>query len=163
MMHVSRPEREQMAMSLAATGNQTTRMSDLATIAYFVSGTSSGTLQQTASGMGLARLEGDRLALAMADKQSGGAAMTSQAEILAPEVTAVRFMYYDGFRWRADWDSSVLGGLPKAIDVELALQPALDRSRTGRTMTSATAPTVYRLVISIPLGKPIDTATITTQ
>jgi hypothetical protein len=163
MMHVSRPEREQMAISLAATGNQTTRMSDLATIAYFVSGTSSGTLQLTASGTGLARLEGDRLALAMADKQSGGAAMASRAEILAPEVTAVRFMYYDGFRWRSDWDSSVLGGLPKAIDVELALQPALDLARTGRTTTSATAPTVYRLVIPIPLGKPIDTATITTQ
>jgi hypothetical protein len=111
----------------------------------------------------LARLEGDRLALAMADKNSGGAALMSRAEILAPEVIAIQFLYFDGFRWRSDWDSSVLGGLPKAIDVEVAMQPAVDRSQRGRATTSATAPTVYRLVIPLPLGKPIDTSTITTQ
>ena len=56
MMHVSKPGHEQMAALLAASGNEQTRMSDLATVAYFVSGTATGTLQQSVTRPGLARL-----------------------------------------------------------------------------------------------------------
>ncbi|HEY2251732.1 MAG TPA: hypothetical protein VGH74_11750, partial [Planctomycetaceae bacterium] len=66
LMHVSKPGNEQMAAMLAAAGNMTMRTSDLATVAYFVSGTGTGTLQHVVSQPGLARLEGDRMALAMA-------------------------------------------------------------------------------------------------
>jgi len=163
MMHVSKPGREQVAAVLAASGNQQTRMSDLATVVYFVSGSATGVLQHAVTTPGLARLEGDRLALSMADKQSNTAATAARTEILAPEVIALRFMYFDGFRWRADWDSKVLGGLPKAIDVEMALGPTAGSSRPGLQGTSAAAPSVYRLVIAIPLAKPIDSATIQPQ
>jgi len=115
MMHVSKPGREQVAAVLAASGNQQTRMSDLATVVYFVSGSATGVLQHAVTTPGLARLEGDRLALSMADKQSNTAATAARTEILAPEVIALRFMYFDGFRWRADWDSKVLGGSPKPL------------------------------------------------
>jgi hypothetical protein len=158
-MHVSKPSHEQMALRLAMSGNQTTRISDLATVAYFVSGTATGTLQNAAAGSGLARLEGDRLALSMADQQGNTVTMAGHTEILAPEVTAVRFMYFDGFRWISDWDSTVLGGLPKAIDVEIALCPPAGRSRGGLQSAGST-PNVYRLVIALPLGKPIDSTTV---
>ncbi|MGE5192523.1 MAG: prepilin-type N-terminal cleavage/methylation domain-containing protein [Deltaproteobacteria bacterium] len=162
LMHVSKPGNEQMALRLAMTGNQQTRISDLATVAYFVSGTATGTLQNFASGPGLARLEGDRLALSMADQQSNTTTMAGHTEILAPEVTALRFMYFDGFRWRNDWDSKVLGGLPRAIEVEIALQPPAGNARQGLQRASS-APSVYRLVIAVPLAKPIDSATILAQ
>ena len=162
LMHVSRPGREHTAMTLAMVGNDQTRTSDLATVSYFLGGSGTGTLQGAASGSGLARLEGDRLALSMADQQSNVATMAAHTEILAPEVTALRFMYYDGFRWRSDWDSSVLGGLPLAIDVEIALRPHAGHSQPGLQAASSTAG-VYKLVIPMPLGKPIDTATIQTQ
>jgi hypothetical protein len=162
LLNVSRPMREQKATALALAGNQQTRMSDLASVAYFLSGSGTGSLQGATSAPGLARLEGDRLALGMADQQSNTAAMTSQTEILAPEVIALRFLYYDGFQWRSDWDSQVFGGLPKAIDVEVGLRPVASGSRAARQTASAVVPSMYRLVIAIPLGKPIDTSTITT-
>jgi hypothetical protein len=149
MMHVSKPAHEQMAASLAATGNVQSRTSDLATVAYFVTGTAAGVLQQAITRPGLARLEGDRMALAMADSQSSVALMASRTDILAPEVDAIKFTYFDGFRWRNDWDSNVLGGMPKAIEVLVELRPAPGRSST---------PNVYRLLIAIPLAKPIDTS-----
>jgi hypothetical protein len=136
-------------------------VSDLASVAYFISGSGTGTLQSATAAPGLARLEGDRLAMGMADQQSNAAAMMSQTEILAPEVIALRFLYYDGFQWRADWDSSVYGGLPKAIDVEIGLRQVTSGSRAARQTASAVAPSMYRLVIAIPLAKPIDTSTIT--
>jgi hypothetical protein len=163
MMHVSKPAHEQMAALLAASGNDQTRMSDLATVAYFVSGAGTGTLQQAVNRPGLARLEGDRLAMAMADQQQNAAVMAARTEILASEVTAVRFMYFDGFRWCPTWDSKVYGGLPRAIDVEIAMQPTAGSSRPGFQGTAAGTATVYRLVIAIPLAKPIDTSTIPTQ
>ena len=154
LMHVSKPGHEQMAALLAAMGNTQMRTSDLVTVAYFVSGTASGILQQATSSPGLARLEGDRLALAMADQESSIAFLASKTEILAPEVDAIKFTYFDGFQWRNDWDSNILGGMPKAIEVLVELRPAPSQSQGG----GSSAPNVYRLLIAIPLAKPIDTS-----
>ncbi len=163
MMHVTKSDREQMAAALATAGNQQTRTSDQTTISYFVSGMASGNLQQAVSGKGLARLEGDRLALSMADQQSNVATMAAQTEILAPEVSSLQFRYYDGFAWRSDWDSNVLGGLPKAIDVEMVLQPLSGIAHSGLRGATSVGPTSYRLVIALPLGKPIESSTIQPQ
>lgn len=160
LMHVSKAGREQTAFSLAAAGNSQVRISDLATVAYFVSGAGTGMLQQLVTSPGLARLEGDRLALALADQQGNPATMAANTEILAPEVVAIKFTYFDGFTWRYDWDSSLLGGLPKAIEVEMQLRPD---SRQGVQGTSASTPGFYRLLIPIPLAKPLDSSTVTTQ
>lgn len=161
LMHVSKPAHEQMAASLAASGNTQTRTSDLATVAYFVSGTATGILQQAISQPGLARLEGDRMALAMADSQSSVALMASKTEILAPEVDAIKFTYFDGFRWRYDWDSNVLGGMPKAIEVLVELRPIPGRTTGVQSSGGGTStPNVYRLLIALPLAKPIDTSLI---
>jgi hypothetical protein len=163
MMHVTKSDREQMAAALAAAGNQQTRTSDQTTISYFLAGSATGNLQQATKGTGLARLEGDRLALSMADQQSNIGTMAGQTEILAPEVSNLRFLYYDGFAWRSDWDSSVLGGLPKAIDVEMVLQPLAGTTNSGLRAASAVGPTTHRLVIALPLGKPIESSTIQPQ
>jgi hypothetical protein len=154
LMHVSKPGHEQMATSLAALGNTQARTSDLATVAYFVSGTTTGNLQHAVSSPGLARLEGDRLALAMADSQSNIGVLAARTQILAPEVTAIRFLYFDGFRWLPTWDSNTLGGLPKAIDVQMQLRP---------TSPNSTLSNVYHLMIAIPLAKPVDTSLVSTQ
>jgi hypothetical protein len=154
-MHVSKPGHEQRALALAASGNvPTTRTSDMATVAYFVSGISGSTFPQAAGGHGLARMEGDRLALAMADAQSSTALMASCTQVVAPEVMSIHFLYFDGFRWRADWDSSVMIGMPKAIDVKVQLTPIPGRHSN---------PEIYNLTIAIPLAKPVDTSLLTTQ
>ncbi len=164
LMHVSKPGHEQRAAMLAATGNTTMRTSDLATVAYFIGGSATGTLQQAVGQPGLARLEGDRLALAMADSQSSTALLVANTEILAPEVDAIKFTYFDGFQWRYDWDSNLFGGMPKAIEVLVELRPLPSHSSGGRAGASTSStPNVYRLLIAIPLAKPIDTSTIQVQ
>lgn len=157
VMHASKPGREMADWSMAMAGNQQTRVSDLVTISYFVAGTATGNLQHAVSGRGLARLEGDRLALSMADHQSNTAALAAKAQILAPEVVALQFAYYDGFRWRYDWDSSVIGGLPKAIQVTMQLTP------TPSSQSTSAAANTYRLVIALPLAKPVDSVTVESQ
>jgi hypothetical protein len=153
-MHVSKPGHEEQALRASLGGNVQFRTSDMATIAYFVTGTATGAFQQTATGHGLARMEGDRLALANADAQSSTALMASCTQIVAPEVISIQFLYFDGFRWRSDWDSSVMVGMPKAVDVKIQLSPMPGHSGT---------PDMYNLTIAIPLSKPIDTSLITTQ
>lgn len=162
LMHCSKPGRERIVNALSVATAQTqqtqtiqTHTSDVATVAYFVSGTSTGILQHVTNGQGLARLEGDRLALAMADQQSGIAAMAAATQILAPEVTAIQFRYFDGLNqtWRANWDSSVMQALPKAIEVTMQLRPMPGHPVAGNA-------NVYRLVIAIPMGKPVDTTQI---
>jgi len=156
-MHVSQPGRELTASSLGMAGNTQTRISDLATVAYFVGGTATGILQHASAGPGLARLEGDRLALSMADKQSNVAALAARTQILATEVTALRFRYFDGFEWRSNWDSKVMSGLPKMIEVELQLRP----SSSGANQAAASnAANTYQLFIALPMAKPIDTSTM---
>lgn len=162
LMHVSKPAHEQMAATLAAAGNTTMRTSDLATVAYFVSGTTPGALGQAITQPGLARLEGDRMALAMADQQSSIALLAAKTEILAPEVDAIKFTYFDGFRWRNDWDSNLFVGMPKAIEVLVELRPMPSHSVNGRSSGGGSStPNVYRLLIALPLAKPIDTSLIT--
>ena len=164
LMHVSKPGHEDLAVTLASVGNMQTRTSDMATVAYFVTGTATGILQHAITMPGLARLEGDRLALAMADSESSVALMAAKTEILASEVDAIKFTYFDGFRWRYDWDSNILGGMPKAIEVLVELRPLPGRTnRSGSSGSSSSVPNVYRLLIAIPLAKPIDTSLITTQ
>lgn len=152
LMHVSKPGHEERALRLSLGGNVQFRTSDMATIAYFVTGTATGAFQQTTTGHGLARMEGDRLALANADAQSSTALMASCTQIVAPEVVAIHFLYFDGFRWRSDWDSSVMVGMPKAIDVKIQLSPIAGRAGT---------PDMYDLTIAIPLAKPVDTSLVT--
>lgn len=150
-MHVSKPGHEQRALLLAAQGTQQTRTSDLATVAYYLSGTAAGAFQQTVKGHGLARMEGDRLALAMADANSSTALMASCTEIVAPEVISIQFLYFDVFRWVTAWDSSVMKGMPRAIDIKMELSPIPGRG---------TAPEMYNLTIALPLSKPVDTSLI---
>ncbi len=162
-MHVSKAAREQEARTLALSGNDQTRVSDQTTVAYVVAGMATGTLQQAITGSGLARLEGDRLVLSMADQQGDAGTMTQRTQILAPEVVALTFRYFDGFAPRADWDSSVMLGLPLAIEIEMTLQPLVHTTRLGGVATSSTTSNVYHLVIPLPLGKPMDTSTIQLQ
>lgn len=154
LMHCSKPGRERMPVQLIQTGVARSP-SDVATVSYFVAGTATGVLQHVVSGQGLARLEGDRLALAMADQQSSVALMAAQTQILAPEVSAIQFRYYDGLNssWRLNWDSSVMGALPRAIEVTMQLRPMPGHAAAASSNT-------YRLVIAIPLGTPIDTSQV---
>jgi prepilin-type N-terminal cleavage/methylation domain-containing protein len=155
MLHVSRPSRHLEYATLFDEQSVAARSSDLLSVAYFVATSGGSGLQglvgsrlgggATGTARGLARLEGDRLMMNLADEQGNLDALASQTELLAPEVTAVQFLYYDGAEWLTDWDSTALGGLPRAIRVEMLVQQQ-----------------VYSLVIAVPLAKPTTSSTTST-
>jgi prepilin-type N-terminal cleavage/methylation domain-containing protein len=70
--------------------------------------------------------------------------------LLAPEVTAVAFQYFDGSGWQESWDSSQIGsdnatpiGPPRAIAIKLTIQPPPISGTPQPTKT-------YRHVVVIP-------------
>jgi prepilin-type N-terminal cleavage/methylation domain-containing protein len=146
MLHVSRPNRNLNYSSVLDGQNMQSRTSDLVSVAYFEASSGGEGLQGLvgsrlgggASGTnhGLARLEGDRLVMNLADSQGNLEALAAQTELLATEVTALEFLYFDGAEWLTEWDSSAMGALPRAIQINLMV----DRQ-------------VYTLIVAVPMAK----------
>lgn len=61
-------------------------------------------------------------------------------EVLAQEVHQLTFRYYDGIEWSSSWDSSLMGGLPRAVEVTIGVQPLDDGQED----------VPYRLVVALP-------------
>ena len=169
VLHVSRPRLDMLSSQPTNGPAVVSRTSDLKTVAYFVAGTGSGGLQaaaashfatQSLSGngkpSGLSRMEGDRLALQLADKSGNVSSLLGQTQLLAPEVTRANFRYYDGTIWATQWDSKSYGGLPRAVEVSLELTFAPETTGQGRyKKTRQETPRTYRLVVFLPVSKPL--------
>jgi hypothetical protein len=110
---------------------------------------------------GLARLEGDRVQLDLARQNGDTQTQMAGLRMLAPEVTGLQFAYFDGYQWRSDWDSQVLGGLPMAVEVLLDITTPPRVFRPGFSASSRQSTTQsFRLVVALPLAKAIDTSTL---
>ncbi|MBI5182567.1 MAG: prepilin-type N-terminal cleavage/methylation domain-containing protein [Nitrospirae bacterium] len=59
---------------------------------------------------------------------------------LTEEIAGIRFAYYDGSKWKDNWDSRTNKSLPKAVEVELIL---LDEDKKERS---------FRTLIDVPMG-----------
>lgn len=79
-------------------------------------------------------------------------------DVLAPEVLALQFRYYDGASatWLTSWDGS-MSGPPLAVEINVGLQPPVDLI-TPRV--EAMPPSYYRLVVTIPTAV-VDTSSTT--
>ncbi len=177
VMHISRPPRPTLVTTevpdpLLATQPPPTS-SDLRSVSYFLAVAGSGGLEgavgNVASGgsanfsvtsglQGLARLDGDRLALQQAHEAGEVDVMAQSAELIAPEVTELTFRYFDGATWLDTWDSASMKAVPRAIEVTMRIdvtaddenQPAL---RLGESPTLSSGD-VFRFVIAVPLSDP---------
>jgi prepilin-type N-terminal cleavage/methylation domain-containing protein len=169
VLHVSRPNREIGSLEQLNAQEAGQRTSDLKTVAFFVAGSGTGGLQAMAAAQfasqsrngtlqtqGLARMEGERLAIQMADKQGSVESLLGQTQMLAPEVSRVLFRYYDGLTWQTQWDSATYGGLPRAVEVTLEMTYEAKTKGQGRyKRTVQEAPRVFRTVVPLPLSKPL--------
>jgi type II secretory pathway pseudopilin PulG len=72
---------------------------------------------------GLVRRSLDRSVTKWANEQAQTMQLSSTGEIIAPEVVALQFSYFDGLQWTPTWDSSTQG-LPWAIQITIAMQHA---------------------------------------
>ena len=81
--------------------------------------------------------------------------MDQNVEILAPEVTALQFAYFDGVEWSMEWDSELRGGIPVAVEISLVILPEDERQFDTRVemesaMNNVSTDHIYRLVVYLP-------------
>jgi type II secretory pathway pseudopilin PulG len=70
---------------------------------------------------GLVRRSVDRAITRFAYEQGITDSLQRTGELLAPEVIALEFEYFDGAMWQMEWDSSIQG-LPLVVRITLAMQ-----------------------------------------
>ena len=109
---------------------------------------------------GLVRRELDRATTSF-QMANNSAALLQTGEVLAPEVVAVQFQYFDGTEWRTEWDTDAEQALPLAIEITLAIQsgdPAessdTNAVASGTPLAEQTGGRVYRLVVELPVEMP---------
>jgi hypothetical protein len=136
------------------------RVSDVKTVAYYLGVGPDGLPA------GLVRRQLDRAVSKYAQEQ-GGSEAAMHEELLAPEVTALEFRYYDGVDWVTEWDSDAQGTLPVAVEIALQFAPIAGTASTAvpvpvgepalnslSTLQSQPGYPIYRLLVHIPSGKP---------
>jgi type II secretory pathway pseudopilin PulG len=178
VLHISRPSRDLVYASSLDGESDAFSRSDLASVSYFLADSNAGGLSAVVAqqnggaasvlggALGLARAEGDRLSIEMATGGSGADdVLASNAKILAPEVVAIEFAYWDGLEWLDSWDSLSSGTLPSAIGITLSLDTettAEERTLAGQLQQAVTTgeaadigePVQIRYVIAVPLAEP---------
>jgi prepilin-type N-terminal cleavage/methylation domain-containing protein len=177
VLSISRPAREMVYATSIEDEADAAGRSELASVSYFIAdgsagGVSAAVASQNGGGssvlggvVGLARMEGDRLSMMLAGNTTAVDAVPGAAKVIAPEVVAIEFAYWDGLEWLASWDSAVSGTLPSAIGITLSIDTQVtspDRTLSGRVQQAVTSgqsaqtgePVQVRYVIAVPLAEP---------
>ncbi len=95
---------------------------DVKTVSYFVSDQTLETnlpaigIDQSPRG-GLYRRQLDRAVGSFAFDIAGSMASVAETKLIATEIVEIRFQYFDGEDWQADWDSDQQNGFPLAIEI----------------------------------------------
>lgn len=115
---------------------------------------------------GLVRREMGRAVTQWAISSGQSQQLQGLGELLAPEVTGLQFLYFDGYQWYQAWDSDQMGGLPLAVEITLFMQPrdslldeqgqvVLDPALAAQTSAGVVeGQLVYRLVVRLPNARP---------
>jgi hypothetical protein len=166
---ISRLPRVDQYQSLMAGGDlsATDIPSDIKTVVYFVQDEGSAlgggaAPTSTGFGRGLMRAELDRAVSAWAEMNGDTTSAYSSAKLLAEEVTAIEFQYFDGTAWTEEWDSGEMGGLPVAVEIFLTLQPTMAMTEEEIASLSYGSeeqpePQTYRLVVRLPTAVSAET------
>ena len=135
-----RPDEYFPQMADPTTGNMGDMPSDIKTVGYYVQAPGptgiqdplATLMQQSAaagssaangqpSNGGLVRRSVDRAVTQYAYESAQSDGLLKTGQIVAPEVIAIEFSYFDGETWQSQWDGSQQG-LPRVVKVTIALQ-----------------------------------------
>jgi len=115
---------------------------------------------------GLVRRELDRAANKWAVESGAMAILLTTGDLVATEVIAIEFAYFDGTIWQMFWNSDDMQSLPVAIQVKITIgDPATaeggDVANAATTAGAATDARSFTQIIQIPAGRvvPLDTTT----
>lgn len=98
---------------------------------------------------GLVRRALDRSGTVYATQISGLTALSQSGDLLAPEVTAITFEYFDGTNWLTYWNSDEFGQLPFAVRVRISMNDV--------SSIEENAVRQFSHVVQIPLARPVET------
>lgn len=98
-------------------------------------------LEQRAFGLARVAQREERLDVANID---------SKPDVLAAEVTAIRFRYFAKGTWSEQWDSVEQQKLPQAVEVTIDFREA---AAAERPTSDSTRPGKYRLIIPVPVAE----------
>lgn len=147
--------------------------SDVKIVSYYVrigDGTSNTTAQDVFNTNqdvpGLVRRQLSRAITSYAIDNGNTEQLQKSDQLLAPEVVAIEFRYFDGYEWLAEWDSDSYQSLPLAVEVLLTLKSSspyhsggvVNAFYTDDSQGEQTSAVTYRLVVRLPVGKirPLD-------
>lgn len=112
---------------------------------------------------GLARREIDR-AVTIYAAQTGSVELINSAEVLAPEVVSVEYLYFDGLVWSTFWDSTARGGLPFAVKIRIGIRKDM-QVEADITDINSIDPNggivYYDTTVHIPTAVPLEDPTLT--
>lgn len=168
-LSVSKPSRSLSYASFLEREDPDSRMSDLMTATYGLAPVSTGRERMTTTTFTRTEPPVDPAIEAQRPKTGFGRrlydlyALTSTSDTLephdvtAPEITDVRFRYFDGADWGDGWDSREIGALPRAIEVIFTFwnEPIRPRGRAGARFAPQGTYTDVRHVFYIPLSEPM--------
>jgi len=159
-----RPYQLQKMIVSAADSLEVNSLSDVKTVTYFAANSASAAISQlplaSTPEQGLIRCEMDRAVAVYQAEQGGLSPVDMNAVLLAPEVAAVEFLYFDGSQWVDFWDTTQNGGLPVAVRVTLYITPKQTKQRGGTLSqepgnpaseaATAVGTLAYSLIVNIP-------------
>ena len=85
----------------------------------------------------------------MAEKAGNSQLLDSGQVLLAPEVTQIQFVYFDGTAIYDTWDMRERGNMPTAIEVRIWISPPAVEAETG----PPAEPHMYSQTIDLPLAQ----------
>ena len=119
---------------------------------------------------GLIRRQLDRAVTAYAEEMGDTQRLSRTGDLLAPEVVALEFAYYDGVDWLTEWDSSTQS-LPWLVEITLGMQsargseaspfsPGVSLNQLSYEDRQSYGIELYQLVVAIPGAqlRPVDAA-----
>lgn len=167
VLHVARVSRQTQVQSVEPVDGAPSNSGEEKSISYFLADAGAdglaglvGDIHKKASRttgdiQGLARLEGNRLAIQIADEQSDLDSLAAIANVLAPEVIDLQFRYFDGVDWLDAWDSGVSQSLPQAVEISLEVRRTGKKDPKSTTLKEGKPPgEVYRLTVPVLSAEP---------
>jgi hypothetical protein len=139
--------------------------SDVKTVAYYHTDESGGMaspggpLSSDSEG-GLVRRSVDRAVTKYASDSGNDASLDDSGAVLAPEVTEISFMYYDGSGWTDYWDMVEQGAPPLAVQITIVVAAPKIESIFERTIgaiggggSDEPETTTYTQVVYLPTAE----------
>lgn len=139
--------------------------SDLKTVAYFVQPEGIGVedkLEQINSTSqlgtsGLVRRSLDHAATVEAVSNGSLSLLNQTGELLAPEVTAIEFSYWDGLTWQTEWNSDTYDELPLAVQVSISMaDPSTQLASQTVSPSGEDSVRTFTHIIRLPLAQPVE-------